>query len=907
MNRFRTSKFKNCIPKIPKKAEWINDIGSASSSSTGNNIKCGQSAIAFNTDNAGILGITPLEVRSGEKRTVSTISCHTDLVTDFAFSPFADDLLVTGSSDQTIKLWRVSEAADAGSLSGTLAGVEGQVRALQFHPSADSLLVTAAAKTVQIWDLSKEIKLTALEAHGDQVQSVGWNQDGVLLGTSCKDKRLRIFDARGGTGAIQNTQGHDSNKDSRVQWTNSSNHLLTSGFNQVRERELLLWDIRSFSRPLTSFTLDASSGILIPLYDADTGLLILGAQGEGSLYCMEVSTEPHSLSQISQCVTEEQTRGLALVPKLCLDVMNCELLRLLQLTDKFIIPISYNVQRKSVKELQVDLFPDTAGCTTVLSAQDWWKGENKQVQKVSLDPYHRPAPSCRGNSGKKQNEQQENDIVSSIAEPSDGSTLSSPSSSLTSPSSGIVSSTSQRSLQSFLGQSSRLRHTQGTVLHRDHHITNLRGISQSTPGESDGFCINYQRLALPLAAPGGQVAVLEFSQTGRLPDTLPTVQNSVAVTDLTWDTFNPHRLVTGGEDGRIRIWQIPQKGLKETLTEPQIVLTGHNERIYTVRFHPCASDILASSSYDFTIRIWNLQTGKDVHVLRGHEDQIFSLAWSPDGKYLATCCKDQRVRIYEPRKSNLPVQEGPGPEGSRGARVVWVCDGKYLLVSGFNSRSDRQIFLLNAEDLSCGPVSKTNLDVSPSTLIPHYDPDTSLLLLTGKGDTRVFLYEVMAEPPYFLECNTFSSSDPHKGFQFLRKLDCAVRDAEIVRAVRLGSSSLEPVSFRVPRVKKEFFQDDLFPPSRITWEPALSAGDWLGGKDMQQRTINLCPDGMLPVSQAPKEAPVRKILPSSVYLQEKTDEQKKEELLNAMVAKLGNRDDPLPQEAFEGVDEDEWD
>ncbi|KAG8439158.1 hypothetical protein GDO86_010131 [Hymenochirus boettgeri] len=124
--------------------------------------------------------------------------------------------------------------------------------------------------------------------------------------------------------------------------------------------------------------------------------------------------------------------------------------------------------------------------------------------------------------------------------------------------------------------------------------------------------------------------------------------------------------------------------------------------------------------------------------------------------------------------------------------------------------------------------------------------------------------------------------------------------------MRLGSTSLEPVAFRVPRVKKEFFQDDVFPPSRVTWEPALSATDWLRGKDLQQRTINLCPDGMLAVSQAPKEAPGRKILPSSVYLQEKSDEQKKEELLNAMVAKLGNRDDPLPQEAFEGVDEDEW-
>lgn len=903
MNRFKPSKFKNCIPKIPKKEGWIGDIGGASSATSGNNIKCGHSRIIYNTDSPGVLGITSLQVEQ-DKKTPSRLHCHSDVVTDFAFSPFDDNLLVTGSADQTIKLWQLSETGNAADPKGTLASIGGQVKALQFHPSADTLLVSAAGKSAQIWDLSREMPLAALDNHSDLVQSICWSQDGVLIGTTSKDKRLRIFDVRKSTGASQDAQGHDNNKDSRVLWTNSNNHLVTSGFNQVRERELLLWDLRSFSRPVTSFSLDASSGLLIPLYDVDTGLIILAAQGESTMYCMEVNTESPSLAQLSQCVTEQQTRGLALVPKLCLDVMSCELLRLLQLTDRFIIPISFSVPRKAVQELPLDLFPDTTGCTAAHTAQSWWSGVNKQVEKVSLDPSQRSVNSCLVRKEKETGHPEQK-----LASPghSEGSAVSSPSSSVTSPSSGIVSSASQRSLQSILGPSSRFRHTQGIVLHRDNHITNLKGVSQSTPGESDGFCANHQRVAVPLSGPGGQVAVLELSQPGRLPDSLPTIENTVPVTDLTWDPFNPQRLVTGGEDGRIKVWIIPQVGLKETFSDPHSVLIGHNERIYTVRFHPCASDILVSSSYDMTVRVWNLQAGKNVLTLQGHEDQIYSLAWSPDGKYLATCCKDQRIRIYEPRVSNRPKQEGAGPEGARGARILWVCDGKYLLVSGFDSQSERQLTLHCTENLSQGPITTISLDVSPSTLIPHYDPDIGLLILTGKGDTRSFMYEVVAESPYFLECNNIVISDPHKGLQYLRKTDCAVREVEVLRALRLCASSLEPVAFRVPRVKKEFFQDDVFPPTRVTWEPALSAAEWLNGKDKQQRTINLCPADMTPVSQAPKEAPSKKFVPSSVYLQEKTDEQKKEELLNAMVAKLGNRDDPLPQDAFEGVDEDEWD
>ncbi|NXC97615.1 CORO7 protein, partial [Certhia familiaris] len=526
-------------------------------------------------------------------------------------------------------------------------------------------------------------------------------------------------------------------------------------------------------------------------------------QGENLLYCFEVAPTQPALTQVTQCRTEGSTRGLAAVPRLALDVMACEVLRVLQLTDTALIPVSYLVPRKSVQEFHEDLFPDCTGMLPATDAQGWWAGDSQQVSRVSLHPARRPtetftSPIIAGtgptNAGDTDTDtghtnadagHTDADQTSGYSSPSSlaspGSTATSLSAS-TGPSSGFASSPSQKSLQSILGEqavgwargaplggfralthpspapgpSSRFRHAQGRVLHRDQHLTNLRGLSLTTPGECDGFCANHQRVALPLLSAGGQIAVLELSKPGRLPDAaVPTIQNGAAVADLTWDPFDPRRLAVAGEDARIRLWRIPEGGLQETLQEPEAVLRGHTEKIYSIRFHPMASDLLVSSSYDMTVRIWELNAGREVLCLQGHTDQIFSMAWSLDGKKLATVSKDGRIRLYEPRHSSQPQQEGPGPEGGRGARLVWVCGGDYLLVSGFDSRSERRILLYQAQALSEGPLSVLGLDVAPSTLLPFYDEDTSVVFLTGKGDTRVFLYEVTPEPPYFLECNSF--------------------------------------------------------------------------------------------------------------------------------------------------------
>lgn len=930
MNRFKTSKYKNTTPKIAKKDEWINNVRAGSFSCQGNHIKASAKLVAFNTEQAGggMLGLSSVKPGSDGQWAVTHISCHSDLVTDMDFSPFDDSLLVTCSADETVKLWRLCspDQEQPGTPELILHPDQGRLELVHFHPTSSGLLAVGTTKSPLIWDTSsKDAPLAVLEPHGDQLQSLSWKRDGSLLVTSCKDKMVRVFDPRAQLTPVQSAKSLHNNKDSRVLWTKEE-FLVTTAFDMMRNRELKLWDSRKLSSSVSSVSLSTSSGILIPLFDEDTGLLLLSGMGDTVIDCFEISSEP-ALSQVSHCLTDSSTRGVAMLPKVVLDVMSCEVMRVLQLTDSSIVPISYQVPRKhSGQEFHEDLYPDTAGTTPAMTAEEWWQGGNMQLDKVSLHPDKRPKSKASPDkptavkkelpSGQRKEDQARGCSTSSSPSSTPSSSSSAAPSRSPSSTSGLSSgflpspspSQSAKAIQSLLGPTSKFRHIQGAVMHRDTHITNIRGLNLTTPGECDGFCANHQRVAVPLAIAGGQIAILERSQPGRLPDTaVPTVQNSGNVADFCWDPFDPHRLAVAGEDAKIRVWQVPEGGLKETLTEPELILQGHTEKIYSIKFHPLASGLLVSSSYDLSVRLWDLDSGEQVKVLTGHEDQVFGMAWSPDGKLLATVCKDGKVRIYDPRKSPAPVQEGAGPEGHRGARVVWVHDGKYLLVSGFDSHSERGLYLYSADSLSSGAIANTPINVSPSTLIPFYDPDTGVVIVSGKGETRVLIYEIITEEPYFMECSSFPSSEPHKGLSFLRKTECNVRDAEIAVGLMLTKTTIEPVAFKVPRVKKEFFQDDLYTDTAVWWEPALTASAWLSGSNGQHKKISLKPKDMTPVSEAPKEAPVRKYLPSSVYLEEKTDEQKKEELLNAMVAKLGNMDDPLPQESFEGVDEDEWD
>jgi WD40 repeat protein len=84
----------------------------------------------------------------------------------------------------------------------------------------------------------------------------------------------------------------------------------------------------------------------------------------------------------------------------------------------------------------------------------------------------------------------------------------------------------------------------------------------------------------------------------------------------------------------IHIWEVDWDA--KTYKQPPLhILRGHVGYVWKVKFS-ADGRFLASGSWDATVKIWDVKTGKELRTLRGHAGIIYALAFSPDGRRLAT-------------------------------------------------------------------------------------------------------------------------------------------------------------------------------------------------------------------------------------------------------------------------------
>ncbi|MBA2748214.1 MAG: WD40 repeat domain-containing protein, partial [Tatlockia sp.] len=114
-------------------------------------------------------------------------------------------------------------------------------------------------------------------------------------------------------------------------------------------------------------------------------------------------------------------------------------------------------------------------------------------------------------------------------------------------------------------------------------------------------------------------------------------------------TLSPNRqiLASAHEDQTIKLWHVNAQQSKPTTYDCKYLkaLSGHSNRIFAVAFSPDGS-ILASSSGDRTIKLWDTETWRCFNTFKEHSSWVWSLAFSPDGKTLASGSYDRLVKLW---------------------------------------------------------------------------------------------------------------------------------------------------------------------------------------------------------------------------------------------------------------------
>jgi len=131
------------------------------------------------------------------------------------------------------------------------------------------------------------------------------------------------------------------------------------------------------------------------------------------------------------------------------------------------------------------------------------------------------------------------------------------------------------------------------------------------------------------------------SITGKHIKTLKGHSEPVRALSISMDS---QLLASVGNDHTVRIWNI-----EEGKNKFEFELNSHHNDVVDVAFSPVSKWTLATASFDDTVKIWNIATGKVLHTLYGHSLPVISISFSPDGKVLASVGRDSKIILWNVR------------------------------------------------------------------------------------------------------------------------------------------------------------------------------------------------------------------------------------------------------------------
>ncbi|MFJ4952516.1 helix-turn-helix domain-containing protein [Streptomyces sp. NPDC088760] len=502
--------------------------------------------------------------RLTDHRTTATLTVP-GRIRSLAFSPDGRTLAVT-ATDGPVRLWSPARSTPATLLSGTRAA-----RVVAFAPRGRTLAVAADDGAVQLWDTAGTPRRTArLTGHSGEVDALAFAPDGRTLASAGTDRTVRLWDAgRARQRAV--LRGHTDGV-LGLAFAPDGRGLASGGV----DRTVRLWDVDG--RRLTATLTGHSDDVNAVAYTPD-GTTVVSASGDGTTRLWDVRsgrvvTTLAGHTDYVMSVAVDTTGTLLATGGFDQSVVLWDL-RGRTLAARPFSPVSAVAYRPDGRLL--------ATADADHTVRLWDPARRRGAPKT-----------LTGGTGS----------VTTVAFAPDGRTLASAGSG-------------------------------GTVVLWDPAARRPRAVLHGHQGAV--FAVAFAPDGRTLASAGADRTVRLWDVPGRRPLAVLTGHtdyvNGVA--------FSPdgQTLASAGDDLTVRLWDLRNR-------RRPVTLTGHTGAVRGVAFSPDGRT-LASSGNDGTVRLWDVARHRLLGSLTGHTGSVRGLAFSPDGRLLASSGNDRTVRLWD--------------------------------------------------------------------------------------------------------------------------------------------------------------------------------------------------------------------------------------------------------------------
>lgn len=191
-------------------------------------------------------------------------------------------------------------------------------------------------------------------------------------------------------------------------------------------------------------------------------------------------------------------------------------------------------------------------------------------------------------------------------------------------------------------------------------------------------------------------------------------------------------------------------GTSKQVTNPDqqggtlLVYHGHPARVNAVAWSPDGKHI-ASASDDQTVQICDAKTGATSLTYRGHAAEVYAVAWSPDGQYIASAGADKTVQIWNAVTGDI-IRTYKGHADQVNA-VSWSSDSR-LVASGSDDHS------VQVWDSSDGSVAMIYSEHSAGVLSVAWSPDDTVIA-SGSWDNTVKAFSTIQTESFAIAGTVF--------------------------------------------------------------------------------------------------------------------------------------------------------